>query len=200
MPCLLGLALLSLPLLAGAQASRELHFQPQQSRAEFRVRLVWFQTVTGQFDDVQGGVRIDPADHTARVQARIRVRSVRLHPAHYRERLLGPHFFDAERYPYIRFQSSVIDMHELRNGKHLHGRLTMHGITRPLTLQLSDSDCSGPGLAHCTLRLKGWLDRTRFDMRAYRAFLHRRVRLDLVIRLQSDAPTPATSTQPDASG
>jgi len=196
---LLGLALLAVPLIARAQAAPELHFQPGSSRAGFRVRLVWFQTVSGRFDDVQGGVRPDPLGHGARVHARIRVRSVRVHPAHYRARLLGPRFFDASRYPYISFRSDLIQMDDLRNGKHLHGWLTLHGITRPLTLQLSDSDCTGRGLDHCTLRLQGWLDRTRFGMHAYRALVHRRVRLDLVIRLQADDPAPATSTQEDAS-
>ncbi len=194
------MAVLACPLAASAQATHELLFQPQRSRADFSVRMVWFQTVSGQFSDLQGGVRIDPVDHTARVHARIGVRSLRMHPAHYRKRLLGRSFFDAARYPYIVFRSESIDTDKLRSGKHLHGRLTLHGITRPFSLQLFDTDCTGPTLDQCTLRLKGWLDRTRFGMRAYRAFASRHVRLDLVIHLQVAAPAHETSTQDHSSG
>lgn len=197
---LVALAVLACPLAAGAQATHELLFQPQRSRADFSVRMVWFQTVSGQFSDVRGGVRIHPREHTARVHARIGVRSLRMHPAHYRKRLLGPSFFDAARYPYIVFRSESINTEMLRNGKHLHGRLTLHGITRPFSLQLFNTDCTGPTLDQCTLRLKGWLDRTRFGMRAYRAFASRHVRLDLVIHLQAATPAPATSTHDQPSG
>ena len=182
------------PLLAHAGASRNLVFRPADSEAAFSVRLVWFQTVSGDFPDVRGSVRIDPATGTALVDARIRVASVNVHPAHYRKRLLGPRFFDARRYPYIRFVSDTLGIDDLRNGKHLRGQLTLHGITRPLTLQLSDTRCRDKGLEGCTLHLKGWLDRTHFNMHAYRALVSRRVRLDLVIQLQAAVPgAPATA-------
>jgi polyisoprenoid-binding protein YceI len=193
----LGLALLAWPLLASTQPPPDFQFQPQHSAAAFSVRLVWFQTLSGQFSDMQGGVRIDPRDHRLHVRARIRVDSVKVHPAHYRKRLLGHRFFAADRHPYIRFVSSALSVDELRNASHLHGRLTLHGVTRPLTLQLVNTRCPGPGLEGCTLHLKGWLDRLQFGMRAYRALVSKRVLLDLVIRLHavSPAPAPATSTQ-----
>jgi polyisoprenoid-binding protein YceI len=187
------------PVLAQAVARPGLSFGPSDSNAAFSVRLVWFQTVSGHFREMRGGVRIDPADGMAHVQARIRVDSVKVHPAHYRKRLLGPHFFDAPRYPFIHFVSDPVSVADLRNGAHLKGHLTLHGVTRPLTLQLSDTRCPGAGLKGCTLHLLGWLDRTRYDMHAYRALVSRRVRLNLVIRLVTDAPqAPATARSSDS--
>lgn len=187
------LAWITCPLLAHAGASRDLVFQPADSDAAFSVRLIWFQTVAGNFPDLSGSVRIDPGSGKAMVDARIRVDSVRVHPAHYRKRLLGSRFFDARRFPYIHFVSEPLGVGALRNGAHLKGQLTLHGITRPLTLQLSDTRCHGAGLAGCTLHLQGWLDRTRFDMHAYRALVSKRVRLNLMIHLQDAARVPASA-------
>lgn len=195
----LGLVLLAWPLLSTAQTAQEYRFEQPQSTAAFSVRLVWFQTVSGRFRDMQGGVRIDPDDHRLHVQARIRVDSVQVHPAHYRKRLLGYRFFDADRHPYIRFESSALSVHELRTGTRLRGQVTVHGITRPLTLHLSDTRCPGPGLDGCTLHLKGTLDRLRFSMHAYRALVSRRVHLDLEIRLRAVEPAHASSTPGPAS-
>lgn len=195
------LALAAVPALAWAHPVHELKLQPALSSAHFSVRLIWFQTVHGQFNDVEGGVHVDTHDGMAHVHARIRVDSVRVHPTHFRTRLLGNHFFDARIYPYITFDSLPIRVDALRKGAHLSGHLTLHGVTRPLTLQLSDTKCSGPSLDGCTLHLDGWLNRTRYGMRAYRALVSTRVRLWLVIRLQSTTSTnpvtpTATSTAP----
>ncbi len=190
----------TLPVLAQAPPDRELGFDAQDSSAAFRVRLVWLQTVSGRFDDVEGRVLIDPEGRRVRVQASIRVNSVRVHPAHYRPRLLGKHFFDAARYPRIRFESSPMSLQALRDGRHLKGTLTLHGISHPLTLQLSNTNCPGPALAGCTLRLKGWLNRTQYGMRSYRAFVSPRVRLDLSIRLRPATPPIPPAPRPAASG
>jgi polyisoprenoid-binding protein YceI len=139
-------------------------------------------------------VHIDPATGMAQVDARIRVGSVTMHPAHYRKRLLGSHFFDAQRFPYIHFVSDPLSVDALRNHASLEGQLTLHGVTRPLGLQLSENHCRGSGLDGCTLHLHGWLDRTRYGMHAYRALVSKRVRLDLVIQLKTPVPiAPATA-------
>lgn len=186
------------PVLAHASTGRELVFQPEHSEASFSVRLVWFQTVSGSFSDLRGSVHIDPATGMAQVDAHIRVDSVAVHPAHYRKRLLGSRFFDAQRFPYIHFVSDPLGVDALRNKTSLKGRLTLHGVTRPLSLQLSDSHCRGDGLDGCTLHLHGWLNRTRYDMHAYRALVSKRVRLDLVIQLETFVPgAPAAARSSD---
>lgn len=182
-------------LLARPAQARDLVFQAAGSDAAFDVRLIWFQTVSGHFRDMQGSVHVDPADGLARVDARIRVDSVVVHPAHYRKRLLGSHFFDARRFPDIHFQSDPLSLDALRNGVQLQGRLTLHGVTHPLTLELSETRCRGAGLDGCTLHLRGSLDRTRYGMHAYRALVSRHVRLNLKIRLQAEPdPAPAAAS------
>ena len=193
-------------LLACATAARAsvpdvLHIDPVQSYAGFSVRLIWWQSVVGQFNDVRGQVRIDPDRRTARVHASIRVDSVLVKPSRFRERLLGKHFFDVGTYPDILFVSDPMPLSLLESShEHLKGTLTLHGVTRPMTLQLYGAHCPAPHLADCTLRLRGWLDRTRFDMRAYRALVSSRVHLDLVIHLQAEPePSPASSAPARAS-
>ncbi|GEM_PF-989139 len=174
------------------QANR-LGIDPASSRALFSVKVMGFMSVSGRFHGLQGQVRIDPRDGLARVDATIPVNSVVVDPSRYRARLLSPRFFDAVRFPDIRFVSRPMPQAALLGGLPLSGRLTLHGVTRPIVLRQVPARCPGPGLAGCILRLEGWIDRTRFGMHAYRALVSRRVQLALAIRLIVIAAPPASA-------
>ncbi|GAB3032142.1 YceI family protein [Oleiagrimonas citrea] len=191
--CFVALATLFACATLQATPATTLHIDRGRSHAAFSVRLIWWQSVIGRFDDVRGQIRIDPVHRTARVQARIRAESVRVKPSRYRKRLLGKHFFDAGTYPDITFTSDPIPLAQLhRDHERLKGHITLHGVTRPMTLRLYDTQCPGQGFDQCTLHLRGWLDRTHFGMRAYRAFVSSRVNLSLVIRLRAESePSPS---------
>lgn len=194
-----GLIVVLVLLLAGPSsaatwqpaANRSLAIDRERSNATFAVRLIWWQTIRGRFEDVRGSVHVDPRDGLARIHARIAVGSVRVHPAHYRHRMLAKNFFDAATYPQITYISSPTPIADLRHGGHLHGELAMHGVTRPLSLQIADTRCPETGLAGCVFHLQGWIDRTRFGMNAHRTLVSTRVRLDLVIQLAATI-TPAS--------
>ena len=52
------------------------------------------------------------------------------------EHLRGAEFFDAAKFPTIAFKSTMV--HDLGNGKlQVMGELTLHGVTRPVTLDAS---------------------------------------------------------------
>jgi polyisoprenoid-binding protein YceI len=78
--------------------------------------------------------------------------------------LQSPEFFDQERHPEVRFESSKLE----RDGDTVkaEGELTIKGITKPVTLE---GTISGPLVDHfganrVGLKLETVVDRTAFDM------------------------------------
>jgi polyisoprenoid-binding protein YceI len=90
-----------------------------------------------------------------------------------------------ERHPAIRFSSDAFDDHVLHAGGELPGRLTLRGLTRPVSLRLLPSDCARPG-RDCDIQVQGELSRKDFGMTAYRAFLRDGVEVRFRVRLRAE--------------
>jgi polyisoprenoid-binding protein YceI len=164
-------------------SAADLRIDPVRSNAEFSVRLLWVSTVTGSFEGIRGQLAIDRAKHTAVVSADIDTESVRMDSARLRRWVLAPEFFDASRHPQIHFESSPLSLQVLSEGGDVEGRLTMRGVTQPVTFHLLPNHCPTHALNGCVLRLKGAIDRTDFEMRGRRGALSDRVNLGLAIVL-----------------
>jgi polyisoprenoid-binding protein YceI len=184
----LALALL-LPCLALAAApaggTQTWPIDPAQSLAQFSVRKFWFAHERGTFPDLHGSLRrIDTrigAD-LAEVEATLAVADLQMDDADDRKHALGKSFFDATRYPVIRFESDPFPLSELTEGGILRGLLTLHGERHPVTFALLPSDCPRQPL-ECVIRVRGAISRSLFGMRAWRGVLSDKVELDLRIRL-----------------
>ncbi|HET8555565.1 MAG TPA: YceI family protein [Rhodanobacteraceae bacterium] len=153
------------------------------SYAAFSVRLFWLKHIRGHFERLYGGLDWSPDRHQGIVHAWIDVTTARMRNMRYRRMLLGPGFLDAATYPRIQFISEPVDQHLLHHGGGLHGRLSMHGVTQPVTFTLQPSSCVDPETTACTLRLHGSIQRSRFDIRQHSTILSDSVQLDLVIVL-----------------
>jgi polyisoprenoid-binding protein YceI len=107
---------------------------PAHSAALFSVRHMMVSTVRGEFGKLAGTVKLDPADLTrSSVQATIDARTINTREPQRDEHLRSADFFEVEKFPTIEFKSTRI----VRAGSEtyeLTGQLTMHGITREITL------------------------------------------------------------------
>jgi polyisoprenoid-binding protein YceI len=79
--------------------------------------------------------------------------------------LLSPEFFDAERYPEVRFEGSNIKRHG--DNVTLDGEITIKGITKPVTLT---GTITGPAIDHfganrVGFKLETTIDRTEHDIK-----------------------------------
>jgi polyisoprenoid-binding protein YceI len=188
------LPLLWLPVvaLAAAPAGRQAwSIDPAHSQVRFSVRKFWFAHVRGTFPGLSGSLRrldnrLDLG--LGQVDARLAVDRLHMDDPGNRARALDPGFFDAARFPFIRFDSDPFPLDELVSGGRLHGMLDLHGQIHPVTLTLLPSDCPRQPL-ECTLRVRGAISRSTFGMRAWRGVLSDKVELDLAIDLaQRDPP------------
>jgi len=164
-------------------SAADLRIDPVRSRAEFSVRLLWVSTVTGSFDGIRGEVTIDPPTQTAVVNADIDTESIRMESARLRRWVLAPEFFDAGHHPRIHFESSPTALEVLSQGGNVQGRLTIRGITQPVSFRLQPTRCPTHGMAGCVLQLQGMIDRTDYEMRGRRGALSDRVSLGMAIVL-----------------
>jgi polyisoprenoid-binding protein YceI len=106
---------------------------PSHSTAQFGVTHMMVSTVRGQFEKVSGTATIDEKDASkSKVNVTIDAKSINTREPKRDTHLRSPDFFDVEKYPNLTFTSSKV---EKKGEKYvITGDLTMHGITRPVTL------------------------------------------------------------------
>ena len=131
------------------------------------VRHMVISKVHGQFTKWEGQLVLDTeALETSSVSVRIEVASIDTREAQRDTHLASPDFFDAAKYPQIVFQSSRIEKAG-KDALRVHGALTMHGVTREITLDAEyggrGKDPWGAERAAFTARAK--LDRTDFGLK-----------------------------------
>lgn len=130
----------ALALAATSAAAADVwKIDPVHSSAEFAVTHFMISTVRGRFGTMSGTVTYDGHDVASiRVEATIDVASIATGNDGRDKDLRSDHFFDVAKYPTITFKSTKVVSG--RSGSfQLVGNLTMHGVTREVTL-----DVKGP--------------------------------------------------------
>lgn len=122
-------------------AAETLPVEPAHSHAEFGVHVLWFGTIVGRLDDLQGTLDLDRRRGEATVDVHVAAAGVRMDDARYADWARGPQFFDAARHPQIRFVSRPFPLDRLQQGGALGGMLTLRGISRPVHFELLPQPC-----------------------------------------------------------
>jgi polyisoprenoid-binding protein YceI len=120
----------------------------------------------GKFDRSSGTVTLDRAARTGSVSIVIDATSVDFGHEKMNIHAKGPDLFDVEKYPTATYQSSSIDF-DGDTPVGVHGSLTLHGVTKPVFLQIASFKCiMHPMLKRevCGADAKAEIDRTDFDM------------------------------------
>lgn len=110
---------------------------PDHASVTFEISHMNFSTYVGRFNSVAAEISFDartPAASTATV--RIDPASIDTNHAVLEEKLRGSEFFDVKTYPEMGFKADRLEITGPATGK-LMGALTMHGVTRPLTLDVT---------------------------------------------------------------
>ena len=131
--------LLVLLLSLGAQlfAADEYAIDPAHSFANFAVKHLLVSTVHGRFSELSGTVSYDEKDPSkSSVVAVIKTSTVNTDNQKRDTHLRSADFFEAEKYPEIRFESTKVE--GTGNGElKVTGNLTMKGVTRQITLPVT---------------------------------------------------------------
>lgn len=152
-PTLVLLAALAAPALAQSTPTWEI--DPAHSSIQFGVRHLMISTVKGRFPKFTATAVADEKEPTrAIVEASIDAPSIDTGEPKRDEHLRSPDFFDVAKYPTITFKSTKVEAAGDRRFK-LHGDLTMHGVTKPVVLDVE-----------ATHEVKGMRGETRAGARA----------------------------------
>jgi polyisoprenoid-binding protein YceI len=110
---------------------------PVHSSVEFSVRHLMITTVKGRFTDVQGTVVLDDANPAAAAaDITVNVASIDTREAQRDAHLRSADFFDVETHPTLTFRSKRVG--SLPGDRFtLVGDLTIHGVTREVTLDIT---------------------------------------------------------------
>ena len=115
---------------------------PAHSNVEFAVKHLMIATVKGRFGDVKGTVTYNEADPAkSRVEIEVGIHSIDTRAEQRDAHLRSPDFFDAEKFPTMRFISKRIEG-DITSDFKLVGDLTIRDVTREITL---DAEFHGRG-------------------------------------------------------
>jgi polyisoprenoid-binding protein YceI len=144
---LTALALVAAPLTPAR--SDDFKIDESHTSVIFGISHLGYSFTYGRFYKVQGGFTLEPGKPAASTfQLAIETASVDTNDAKRDEHLRGPDFFNAGEFPAITFKSTKAAPKQTDDGIVLEvtGELTMHGVTRPVTLELQKlGEGPGPG-------------------------------------------------------
>lgn len=134
------LALALTATASAASAADNYTIDPTHTFASFAINHLGFSTFRGRFDKTTGSISLDPAKKTGSANVTIDVASISTGVDKLNEHLLKPDFFDGAKYPAITFQSKDFQFVGERVVA-VTGDLTMHGVTKPVTLVVASLTC-----------------------------------------------------------
>lgn len=111
---------------------------PSHSSVTFSVRHMMISNVRGEFQKVTGSARYDATSpDTTELEAAIDVASLSTREPQRDGHLKSADFFDVEKYPTMIFKSKSA-ARKGGDGLAVTGELTIHGVTREVTLEVSE--------------------------------------------------------------
>jgi polyisoprenoid-binding protein YceI len=124
-----------LALLAPSARADDYAIDQDHTSVSFQIKHLDLSWVHGRFNTVTGTLTIDPANpDKSSLEVTIPVESLDTNNKKRDAHLLGPDFFDAQKYPQIVFKSKSIK--PVKEGLEVSGDFTIHGVTRPVTFTL----------------------------------------------------------------
>jgi polyisoprenoid-binding protein YceI len=156
----LGVLLVSATAFA---AFSQLKLDTVHSKVGFTAATVLFD-VDGEFEKFSVSIDGDPSKpQTVKVEANIDVASLNTKNAKRDKHLKSPDFFDAAKYPMIRFASTGVKM---QGGQLVAtGNLTMHGVSKLVSIPFKVAKGkNGAGVDTTTYKAKLTLDRNDYGI------------------------------------
>ena len=142
------------------------NIDPAHSSVEFAVKHLGIASVKGSFSAFEGTLVLPETLADAQAYGTVEVASVDTKESARDEHLRSADFFDAASYPQMSFRSTEIRPIDDETFD-IVGELSMHGITRELTLraELQGTETDPYGNERVGVEVTGQLNRSDWDMR-----------------------------------
>ena len=134
---LLAATVLAFAAVSAGAAPVTYSIDTTHSRITFFVNHFGFSNSVGEFKIGDGSFTFDGDDWShSKVDARVPVQSLELGDAKWNTHILSADFLEVAKYPEITFASRKLEKLDATHGK-LYGDLTIHGVTKPVVLELT---------------------------------------------------------------
>ncbi|CAG2093664.1 YceI family protein [Xanthomonas arboricola] len=206
---LLLLPALVVTSLAATAAPVRYALDPVHTRVLFAVEHAGFSKALGTVSGTSGTLVFDPDDWaSARLDVTVPLRRADLGDAKWNEATLARNLLDAERFPDAHFVSTQVEASGENHAK-VTGNLTLHGVTRPVTLDVTLNALKRhplpPFRRTAGFSATATLSRAEFGIDAWKSMIGDTVELRIEAeavregRADDDAPQPQNApTAPDA--
>jgi polyisoprenoid-binding protein YceI len=140
------------------------HVDPIHSSVEFQVKHLGIATVKGHFGEFEGTLEVTPEG--AKGYGSVKTASVDTRQPQRDDHLRSADFFEADTYPEITFQSTSITP-KGEDEFAIAGDLTIHGVTRSITLDasLEGTESDQQGNDRVGLSASTQINRSEFDIK-----------------------------------
>jgi polyisoprenoid-binding protein YceI len=134
------------------------------SGVNFSVRHMVISKVRGRFGSYTGTLELDEGDLArSTVEAKIETSSIDTGVAQRDTHLKSADFFDAEKFPYLRFKSTRLEA-DGKDRYRVVGQLTIRDVTREITLE---TEATGKGVDPWGNERLGFTARTSLDRKEF---------------------------------
>jgi len=156
--------LLSLQIVAAAE---NYDIDPTHTYPNFTVSHLGFSTMHGRFDKTSGTFAFDRENRQGTVDITIQTASISTGHEKRDDHLRSPDFFNTVEFPVATYKSDNVKF-EGDTPKRIEGKLTLLGVTKPVTLTITAFKCGQNPMnnkAMCGIDAVGSLKRSDFGMK-----------------------------------
>jgi polyisoprenoid-binding protein YceI len=165
---ILSLAAVLMALGTAARAADTFSVDPVHSSISFITSHAGISYIHGRFNEYSGKFVIDKDDPAkSSFFLSIKVESVDTGNVKRDEHLRAPDYFNAKQFPNLTFQSTSVK--KVDGGYEVAGDLTVHGVTKPVTLSLKGGDKMvefPKGVQRIGIQTTPAINRSEYDMKA----------------------------------
>jgi len=186
---------LSASAWSGLARADALAIDPNHSHVGFSIRH-FFTQVKGEFKSVSGTIDLDTkSPNASKVSVEIDPATINTNNDKRDGHLRSADFFDVEKFPKMTFVATSVNITDPKawTGT-LTGDLTMHGVTKPVTLKIEGggSQAMGPGGTMAGFTASGTLNRKDFGIIWNKVFDSGPAMLgdDVALEIDVEAHTP----------
>ena len=156
----------------------------------WRINHLGLSIFPGRFDSLEGTLTLNKdKPELSKVEVTAMTASISTHVSDLDAHLIKPDFFDAKKYPKITFVSKKITVTGKNTGT-IEGDVTMHGVTKPLTLDATLIGAGFNGFAKMDvvgISAKGKIKRSDFGLMAYLPMVGDEVELQIDAEFDHEA-------------
>lgn len=152
----------------GSALAAEYKLDPAHTYPHFSVRHLGFSTTIGRFNETSGTLVMDREQGIGELEVVIQADSVDSGHTRRDNHVRNEDFLHVSKYPTITYKSTGVTFHgEARDSATVEGELTLRGVTKPVTLEVTRIVCGKHlfnGKDFCGFDARAQIKRSDFGM------------------------------------